>query len=158
MIQERFNELQPYLRGVKLAGQYSIVECILKNTWKIDGMIGEGIQYKSSGKESDDFKGYVGHMFWSEDSIDVLIDTLEHVVNTNIEIEQKQALLRHKVEELKRMFEDKSLEELKGLKFSSDLDVTLNPKNKPQPPASQMIREGEDPRPKTDNVSTEKVQ
>ena len=94
-------------------------------------------------------------MFWSEDSIDVLIDTLEHVVNTNIEIEQKQALLRHKVEELKRMFEDKSLEELKGLKFSSDLDVTLNPKNKPQPPVTQMVKEGEKP---SNNVSTEKVQ
>lgn len=155
MIQERFNELQPYLRGVKLAGQYSIVECVLKNTWKIDGMIGEGIQYKSTGKESEDFKGYIGYMFWSEDSIDNLVDTLEHVVNTNIEIEQKQALLRNKVEELKRMFEDKSLEELKGLKFSSDLDVTLNHKsNKPQPPQTQVIKEGETP---TNNVTTEKV-
>lgn len=157
MIQERFNELQPYLRGVKLASQYSIVECILKNTWKIDGIVSEGIQYKSSGKESEELKGYVGYMFWSEDSIDRLVDSLEHVVNTNIEIEQKQALLRNKVEELKRMFEDKSLEELKGLKFSSELDVTLNHKNKPQPPASQTIKEGEDPRKKED-VTTEKVQ
>ncbi len=139
MIQERFNELQPYLRGVKLASQYSIIECILKNTWKIDGIIAEGIQYKS-GKESEDYKGYVSHMFWGEDSIDKLVDALEFVIDTNIEMEQKQALLRSKVEELKRMFEDKSLDELKGLKFSSEMDVTLKVK---KPETSQIVKEEE---------------
>ena len=139
MIQERFNELQPYLRGVKLAGEYSVVECILKNTWKIDGIVTEGIQYKS-GKESEEHKGYVSHMFWGEDSIDNLINALEVVVNTNIEIEQKQALLRSKVEELKRMFEDKSLDELKGLKFSSEMDVTLKVK---KPETLQIVKEEE---------------
>lgn len=155
MIQERFNELQPYLRGVKLASQYSIVECILKNTWKVDGIIAEGVEYKS-GKESEEYRGYVGYMFWAEDSIDRIVDALEHVINTNIEIEQKQSLLRSKVEELKRMFEDKSLEELKGLKFSSDIDIALNPssRNKPEAPKTQVIREGENP---SSNVSTEKV-
>lgn len=125
MIQERFNQLQPYLRGVKLAGEFSVVECILKNTWKIDGIIPEGIQYKS-GKESEEHRGYVSHMFWAEEIIDDIVNALEIVINTNIEMEQKQALLRSKVEELKKMFEDKSLDELKALKFSSDIDVTIN--------------------------------
>lgn len=133
MIQKRFNELQPYLRGVKLAGEYSVVECILKNTWKIDGLTAEGVQYKSSGKESEDHKGYVGHMFWAEMSIDDVIDNVELIISANIEMEQKQALLRSKVEELKKMFEDKSLDELKGLKFHSEIDVTLNtPKVEPK--------------------------
>ena len=132
MIQKRFNELQPYLRGLKLAGEYSVVECILKNTWKIDGLSTEGVQYKSSGKESEEHKGYVGYMFWAEMSIDDLVDNVELVINLNIEMEQKQALLSSKVAELKKMFEDKSLEELKALKFSSDIDVTLNPKPEPK--------------------------
>ena len=144
MIQKRFNELQPYLRGVKLAGEYSVVECILKNTWKIDGLTAEGVQYqpapiKSSGKESEEHKGYVGHMFWAEMSIDDLVDNVEFVVNANIEMEQKQALLRSKVEELKKMFEDKSLEELKALKFHSEMDVTLKV-NKPEP---KVVKEEE---------------
>jgi hypothetical protein len=146
MIQERFNELQPYLRGIKIADKYSIVECIIKNTWKVDGIIPEGIQYKSSNKEPEDHKGYIGYMFWSENTIDSLIDSLEHIINVNIEIEQKQALLKSKVEELKRMFENKPLDELKNLKFSSDVDVTLNVK--PQHKKEENI--------KTDGV-TEKV-
>jgi len=145
MIQKRFNELQPYLRGIKLVsdklGQYSVVECILKNTWKIDGLTTEGVQYKSSGKESEEHKGYVNYMFWSEMSIDDLVDNVELVINANIEMEQKQALLRSKVEELKKMFEDKSLEELKALKFHSEMDVTLKV-NKPEPP-TKVVKEGE---------------
>jgi len=141
MIQKRFNELQPYLRGVKLAGQYSVVECILKSTWKIDTLTAEGVQYKSSGKESEEHKGYVGYMFWAEMPIDDLVDNMGLIVNANIEMEQKQALLRSKVEELKKMFEDKSLDELKGLKFSSEMDVTLKV-NKPEPP-TKVVKEGE---------------
>jgi glutathione synthase/RimK-type ligase-like ATP-grasp enzyme len=66
-----------------------------------------------------------------------------HVIDhlrCNIEIEQKQALLRSKVEELKRMFEDKSLDELKGLKFSSEMDVTLKVK---KPETLQIVKEEE---------------
>ncbi len=85
-------------------------------------------------------------MFWSENTIDSLIDSLENIINVNIEIEQKQALLKSKVEELKRMFENKPLDELKNLKFSSDVDVTLNVK--PQHKKEENI--------KTDGV-TEKV-
>jgi hypothetical protein len=153
MIQKRFNELQPYLKGVKLAGEYSVVECILKNTWKIDGLTAEGVQYKSSGKESEEHKGYVSYMFWSEMSIDDLVDNVELVVNANIEMEQKQTLLRSKVEELKKMFEDKSLDELKGLKFSSEMEVT-HKVNKPEPPPTKVVKEEE--LPKTNGV-TEKV-
>jgi hypothetical protein len=150
MIQKRFNELQPYLKGVKLASQYSVVECILKNTWKIDGLIAEGVQYKSSGKESEEHKGYVGYMFWAEMAIDDLVDSMELIVNANIEMEQKQALLRSKVEELKKMFEDKPLEELKSLKFSSEMDVT----HKPETP-TKVVKEEESYK---SNGITEKLQ
>ena len=154
MIQERFYELQPYLKGVKLAGKYTMVESILKSGWKIASILDEdeliGVK---PGKESEDNKGYTNYVLYSEEkTIDELIDALEVVVNTNIENEQKQALLRSKVEELKRMFEDKSLDELKGLKFSSEMDVTLKVK-KPEPP-TQIIKEGENPQ---INVVTEKI-
>jgi len=152
MIQERFNELEPYLRGIKVADKYTIIESILKNTWKVNGYLPENISISS--KESD-VKGFNHHMFYSEDeTIDNMIDVLENIINVNIEIEQKQSLLKSKVEELKKMFEDKSLDELKALKFSSDLDVTLN-MEKPKAPSLQIITEGEQPR--KSNVTTEKV-
>ena len=43
---------------------------------------------------------------------------------------------------LKKMFEDKPLEELKSLKFSSEMDVTLKV-NKPEPTSTKVVKEGE---------------
>lgn len=130
MIQERFNQLQPYLKGVKIAGSYFMVECILKNTWKITGISSNDVTHKS-GKESEEHKGFTSYLFYSETkTLDELVDNLELIINLNIEMEQKQALLKSKVEELKKIFEDKPLDELKSLKFSSEIDLNLN--NKPE--------------------------
>jgi predicted house-cleaning noncanonical NTP pyrophosphatase (MazG superfamily) len=146
MIQERFNELNPYLKGIKITNEFTIIEAILKETWKYSSVISleEGnddvqVMEATNRKDSEE-KGYKYYMIYSsEKSIDELIDILEVIITVNIENEQKQALLRSKVEELKKMFEDKPLDELKSLKFSSDIDVTLNI-NKPE---SKKIKETE---------------
>jgi len=154
MIQERFEELQPYLKGVKLSDEFVIVESMIKTTWKVASSLPEDVQVQTKDENRSDGLKY--HMLYSNQrTIDSLIDVLENIINTNIEIEQKQALLRSKVEELKKMFEEKPLDELICLKFSSEMDITLK-QNKPEPPTTQVLREGEDPT-KTKNVSTEKV-
>ena len=154
MIQERFDELQPYLKGVKISDEFIIVESMIKPNWKIRDILPDDVEIQT--KEENRKDGLRYHMFYSKErTVDSMIDVLEMVINTNIELEQKQELLKAKVEELKKMFQDKSLEELMLLKFSSEMDVDLKVK-KPEPPKSQIIKEGEDPKPK-ENVSTEKV-
>ena len=145
MIQERFNELNPYLKGIKITNEFTIIEAILKETWKYGSVISleegnDDVQVMEANRKDSEEKGYKYYMIYSsEKSIDELIDILEVIITVNIENEQKQALLRSKVEELKKMFEDKPLDELKSLKFSSDIDVTLNI-NKPE---SKKIKETE---------------
>jgi len=155
MIQERFEELQPYLKGIKLSDEFVIVESMLKTSWKIRDILPDDVQVQTKDENRNDGLKY--HMIYSnERTIDELIDVLEGIVNTNIEIEQKQALLRSKVEELKKMFEEKPLDELVSLKFSSEMDITLKP-NKPEPPPTKVLREGENPNTIKSDVSTEKV-
>jgi len=145
MIQERFNELNPYLKGIKITNEFTIIEAILKETWKYGSVISleegnDDVQVMEANRKDSEEKGYKYYMISSsEKSIDELIDILEVIITVNIENEQKQALLRSKVEELKKMFEDKPLDELKSLKFSSDIDVTLSI-NKPE---SKKIKEVE---------------
>jgi hypothetical protein len=155
MIQERFDELHPYLKGVKISDEFVIVESMIKTTWKIRDILPEDVQIQTKDENRTDGLKY--HMFYSsERTIDDLVDVLELIVNINIELEQKQELLKSKVEELKKMFQDKPLDELMSLKFTSEIDVDLKP-NKPQPPITQVIREGENPNTTKSNVSTEKV-
>ena len=52
-----------------------------------------------------------------EDSIDIVLTHVEHVIKVNIEKENKLVLLKAKIEELKQLFTNKSLNELEKLKF-----------------------------------------
>lgn len=138
MIQKRFNELQPYLKGLKVADKFVIVEATLKDSWKVENVIPEDVQVNQKEKAENGFKYCI--MYSENKTMDELVDVLEHIINTNVEIEQKQALLRQKVEELKKMFENKPLDELKSLKFSSEMDVTLNvPKQEPKNVVTEKV-------------------
>ncbi len=119
MIETIFTELDPYLRGIKKADNYSVIEAHLKSSW----LIPEHGSIQNQNKKIDG--GLVYYMFYSEtDSFDKLINWLkDDVVSMNIEVEQKEELLKQKVSQLKEMFETSSLDELKNLKFSSDDDV-----------------------------------
>lgn len=113
MIQERLDKLSPYFRGIKIAEDYNIVEMSLKRTWKVPQH--ENIQ----AKEVDS-----GQFFFSETlSFDNILDWLNDIINYNLEVEEKERLLAAKVEELKRVFENSSLDELTNLKFSTEDDV-----------------------------------
>lgn len=143
MIQNRINNLKPYFKGLKVADNYRIVEFNLKASWLIQENSFIEVQQKQT-KESGNV---LYSMFYSDKkSFDEIIDFVEEeVIAHNLELEQKETLLRAKVEELKRVFEDKSLVELNGLKFTtSDQSLKLG-MNKPNP--SKMVKKREDPTP-----------
>jgi|TARA_R110000803_G_scaffold123890_1_gene191729 hypothetical protein len=121
MIESIFEDLNPYLRGIKKADNYSIVEVHLKQSWLIPQHGSIEDQKKPITKEP----GKLYHMFYSEsDSFDTIISWVkESVIDMNIEVELKEELLRQKVTQLKEVFETSSLDELKSMKFSSDTDV-----------------------------------
>jgi uncharacterized Zn finger protein len=86
-------------------------------------------------------------MFYSDKkSFDEIIEFVEEkVIRHNLELEEKERLLRAKVEELKRVFENKDLNELNNLKFTTEDNTLKLGSKKPTPPPSQIIREGEKP-------------
>jgi hypothetical protein len=88
-------------------------------------------------------------MFYSEKiSFDDILDYVENeVIRYNLDLEEKERLLMMKVEELKRVFENKDLDELNNLKFTTEDNSLKLGSKKPQKPTtpSQMIKEGENP-------------
>ncbi len=146
MIQDRLNRLKPYFKGIKVAEHFNIVEFNLKKEWLIQEKSGIDVQQKPSGDNKQ--AGILYNMFYSDSKTfdEILNYVEEEVIAHNLELEQKETLLRAKVEELKRVFEDKSLVELNGLKFTtSEQSLKLGTNKKP---TSRMIKEGEDLRPK----------
>ncbi len=153
MIQKRLERLKPYFKGIKVAEHFNIVEFNLKKEWLIQEKSGIDVQQKPSGDNKQ--SGILYSMFYSDlKTFDEILDYIEEdIIAHNLELEQKETLLRAKVEELKRVFEDKSLVELNGLKFTTENDSLKLGTNMPGhrkppiPPPSKMIKEGGDPRP-----------
>ncbi len=143
MIQNKINNLKPYFKGLKVADNYRIVEFNLKSSWLVEENSFIELQQKQT-KESGNT---LYSMFYSDKkSFDEIIDFVEEkVISHNLELEEKERLLRVKVEELKRVFENKNLVELNSLKFTTE-DQSLK-LGVDKPKTSKTVKEGGDPRP-----------
>lgn len=136
MIDKIFKELTPYLRGIKKADNFSIVEAHLKNSWAIP-------THQTIQSQAKPYKdGLTYYMFYQEGSFDEILEWLKtDVIEMNQETEQKEELLKQKVAQLKEVFETSTLEELKNLKFSSDSDILKLNNNKNAKPEEKVVVE-----------------
>jgi hypothetical protein len=112
-IQEKLDSLQPYVVGIRYLHGMQIVDAVFKEGWSVptsDTIKKEFV---------DETQNY--YMFYTEKegiTIDDLLEYVEGIIDVNIEREKKYVLLKSKVEELKKLFKEKSLNELEELKFS----------------------------------------
>jgi hypothetical protein len=123
MIEEKINKLLPYFKGLRVTDTYKIVELHLKKSWVVNEDDGLDISFQK--KEIKENSNQYYYLFYSDsETFDDMVNYIENgVIKYNLEIEEKENLLRSKVEELKRVFESKSLDELNNLKFTTDEDA-----------------------------------
>lgn len=129
MIEKRINKILPYFKGLKVTDTYKVVELHLKKSWVI--IEDEKLDIHTQSKEVKENSNVYYHIFYSDtESFDDMLDYIEKgIINYNLEIEEKENLLRAKVEELKRVFESKTLDELNKLKFTTEEEsLKLNSK------------------------------
>lgn len=112
-IQEKLNALRPYVIGIRYLQGVQLVDAVLKEGWAVPDS-------KLIQKERvDGEENY--YMFFSDREdvdIDDLLDYVQEIIDLNIEREKKFELLKQKVEELKRIFKENSLNKLQRLKFT----------------------------------------
>ena len=99
MVQEKLNSLRPYVTGIRFVKNLSVVDVIIKEGWNI--FESDTVSYKPSSTNSNYFMVFPKN---PEDSIDVVLSHVGHVINVNIEKENKLVLLKAKIEELKQLF------------------------------------------------------
>ncbi len=118
-IQESLDSFQPYLLGIRYVEGIPLLDVVLK-----DGWIAPDEKDINKIKGGDDSLNY--YMIFSENkqkSLDELLDYVNGVIKLNQEREQKNQLLRVKVNELKELFKVHSLGKLNKLKFTfNDID------------------------------------
>jgi len=130
MVQEKLNSLRPYVTGIRFVKNLPVVDLILQDNWDI--FESDNVTYKISNTNVNYFMVFPKN---PDDSIDVVLQHVEQVIEVNVEKEKKLTLLKAKIEELKSLFSNKPLSELEKLKFIiEDLteptmkDLNLKPK------------------------------
>lgn len=112
MLQEKLNDLRPYVTGIRFIKNLPVVDVVLREGWNI--FESETITYKPSANNPQYFMVFPKK---AEDSVDMVLEHVKHVIEVNIEKEHKLTLLKAKIEELKVLFTNKPLSELERLKF-----------------------------------------
>ena len=105
-----------YLKSVRVLKNYVSFDMVFPSSWVMFKKYPEGVEVLQNLNQEDKMiTSFVCEN--KKNLIDVLEDTMENIIKTNIEREEKDRLFKSKVMELKSIFENQDLENLKSLKF-----------------------------------------
>ena len=112
-----------YLKSVRILKDYVTFDMTFPSSWLLPKKGPAEIEIlQNSDKDGSIITSFVCQN--KTKLIDVIENTIQNVIKTNIEREEKERLFKNKVQELKQIFEKENLENLKGLKF--DLEEFAN--------------------------------
>jgi hypothetical protein len=112
---EFIDKTNKYLRSVRVLKNYVSFDMIFPDGWVLLKKNPENIEVIKNETNEGLVTSFVCEM--KKDFIEVLEETLDYIVKTNIEREEKERLFKTKVNELKNIFEKEKLDSLKSLKF-----------------------------------------
>jgi hypothetical protein len=110
------NKTNKYLKSVRVLKNYVSFDMIFPSSWLLPKKFPEGVEVlQNESQESILITSFVCEN--KQTLIDILESTMDNIIKSNIEREEKERLFKTKVQELKGIFENQNLENLKGLKF-----------------------------------------
>jgi hypothetical protein len=117
MIYSKFIEkTTKYLHSVRVLKNYLSFDMSFPSSWLLLKKYPEGIEIiQNQTNDGSTITSFV--TINNKELLDVLENTVDSIIKTNIEREEKEKLFKNKVQELKNIFEKEKLENLKSLKF-----------------------------------------
>lgn len=116
---EFISKCSKYLKSVRILKNYISFDMTFPSTWLMLKNIPQGLEVlENEGQEGNAIYSIVCEN--KKELIDKIESTIDKIIKTNIEREEKERLFKNKVQELKNIFEKEKLENLKGLKFDME--------------------------------------
>lgn len=119
----KFNEailkLEKYLHSIRKLKAYLSVDLILPTNWVFPKSMVDSLQVvQNEGQNGVIITSFVSTFTDSNKTLDIIFK----LINYNLELEEKDRLLKSKVAELKEVFKTNKLEKLKTLEFRVPAD------------------------------------
>lgn len=116
---ENIQVLEPYFHSIRKHQSFLIVDVRIPKAWTFKESlvpVKEVVGFKDNGIKGE-FRFLSFYSEQDNEKVELAINTILEVINTNQEREEKERLLQEKIIELKRRFETNDLDSLKGLHF-----------------------------------------
>lgn len=106
-----------YLVSVRKLKTYLSIDIEFPLTWKIPKRFAQEDRIIENKRLNDDSRFFSFVSEFDESLVNTAVENIKNIIAYNKEIELKERLLKQKIDELKRIFESKKLENLQTLKF-----------------------------------------
>lgn len=119
-LQDRIKKIQDYFRGIEIKETLFILRVSLPYRWSAYNRDDEVIKVAKSDVPQANKNDAEWFYYADVNDVDLneMFDLVEETIKTNEEVNQKIELMRVKMEELKEIFQNESLERLQTLEFT----------------------------------------
>ena len=120
-----FKDIFNYLVSIRKLKTYLSIDIEFPITWKIPKRFFDEDKIMENQKVNEDKRFFSFVSEFNQINLDKTVQNIKNIISYNKEIEMKERLLKQKIDELKKIFESKNLENLQTLKFEL-LEQQLN--------------------------------
>ena len=120
-----FKDIFNYLVSIRKLKTYLSIDIEFPITWKIPKRFVDEDKIMENQKVNEDKRFFSLVSEFNQINLDKTVQNIKNIISYNKEIEMKERLLKQKIDELKKIFESKNLENLQTLKFEL-LEQQLN--------------------------------
>jgi len=120
-----FKDIFDYLVSVRKLKNYLSIDIEFPLNWKIPKRFVDESKIMENQKVNDTKRFFSFVSEFNEEDLEKTTVNIKNIISYNKEIEMKERLLKQKMDELKKIFEMKKLEDLQTLKFEL-LEEKLN--------------------------------
>lgn len=115
-----YNELKDifqFLVSVRKLKKYLTIDIEFPTHWKIPKKFVQEDKIIENDKVKEGFRFFSFVCEFDEENLNLVVNNIKSIISYNKEIEMKERLLKQKIDELKKIFENENIENLQSLKF-----------------------------------------
>lgn len=133
-------DIFPHLISIRKLQNYLSIDIEFPKTWKIPKKYVDEKTVLEQPSSKDDFRCFSFAVEFSEESLEKLFSNIIGIIKYNREREEKENLFEQKIKELKSLFDQTKLNDLKNLEFNIKNEFELKFEDDEQPEGEKDTR------------------
>lgn len=114
---KELKDIFQFLVSVRKLKSYLSIDVEFPENWKIPKKYVQEDKILENSKVNEGLRFFSFVCEFEEDNLNLTVQNIKNIILYNKELEMKERLLKQKIDELKKIFQQENFENLQGLKF-----------------------------------------